>query len=336
LRQRLLEQGFLFLREVIAVEVVTAARAALSAFSSSLHTAAVAFDAQTGHTSTIAAQNLSASAQRAGNSEEMTNLYENCVKELCQKLCTVEPDAAAAGTSAGAAAAMRAPSFTPMPQCTWMRVVSKRGQTPEHSDLMFFLRQTDYLLDVYRDHPHVQRAVAAAAQAAAATAAQRSKCCADKCKASIRAKLLVCAACRLQFHSSCQRSSKHFGDEDQKRRWHCDQCVNAPSPFYTCWMPLTDLGDKVSRLQVLPRSHLLAGYERMQKRNHDADLLPGDYTSAKLDEFGLEWATAPHNMKAGDVILFNWKLIHAATSHEDTEYPRLSVDSRLALHALDC
>jgi ectoine hydroxylase-related dioxygenase (phytanoyl-CoA dioxygenase family) len=105
-------------------------------------------------------------------------------------------------------------------------------------------------------------------------------------------------------------------------------------------MPLTDLAGKASRLQVLPRSHRLAGYERMQTdatdgREHDADLLPADFERSKLRQHNLSWVTAPADMKAGDVILFNWKLIHSATEHKDAKQPRLSVDTRIALHALD-
>jgi hypothetical protein len=160
LRKRLRQDGFLFLRGVIAREVVTPAKDALFKLSQSLQkdAVAVAFDALTGCTSTefadpAAKKKLQDAAQTVGTGEAMTNLYQRAVEELCVKLCAVDQPAVGGGE----------PSFTLMPECTWMRVLSKKGKmkggTPQHSDLMFFLRQTDRLLDVYHKQPHHQRAV---------------------------------------------------------------------------------------------------------------------------------------------------------------------------------
>jgi len=338
LRARLLQDGFLFLRGVVNADVVAAAREEFSKCmpksSKRSGSAALAFDALTGVKSST--QQKSSLAQAAGNSAAMQALYCASVKKLCENLCTVEPAAA----DAHAGKAERAPSFTRMPECTWMRVVSKSGKTPQHSDLMFFLRQTNRLLEVYQRAPHHQLAVAAAAiaqrTARSASAAneqqQPRECSAEGCKSSASAELVACAACKSLFHPACQPSLLSWGDLPL-HRWHCSQCVNAPSPFYTCWMPLTDLSAESSRLQVLPASHRqVAGYERMLDID-GGDVLPGDYTEAKAAELKSCWVTAPADMKAGDVILFNWKLIHAATAHTDTD-SRLSVDTRIAMHAL--
>jgi ectoine hydroxylase-related dioxygenase (phytanoyl-CoA dioxygenase family) len=100
-------------------------------------------------------------------------------------------------------------------------------------------------------------------------------------------------------------------------------------------MPLTKLDAQTSRLKLLPGSHVLKGYERMQtNKEGDADLLPSGFNAANIKEKGLKWITVPIGMQAGDIILFNWKLIHSATKHTDAEHPRLSVDTRISLHAL--
>jgi ectoine hydroxylase-related dioxygenase (phytanoyl-CoA dioxygenase family) len=81
-------------------------------------------------------------------------------------------------------------------------------------------------------------------------------------------------------------------------------------------------------LKVLPRSHMeVKGYRSMQSQG-SGDELPGEY---RADSNAAGWVSAPANMKAGDLIIFNWKLIHAASAHKQHSL-RLSLDTRIALH----
>jgi hypothetical protein len=78
---------------------------------------------------------------------------------------------------------------------------------------------------------------------------------------------------------------------------------------------------------VLPASHrhLQSGYERPLS-DDDGDILPAGFSAAQAEG---EWRTAPSDMRAGDIILFNAKLIHAATPHAEQHF-RLSLDTRMA------
>jgi hypothetical protein len=282
---------------------------------------AYTWDAQTGEINGRAEPK----AQKLGGSEAMREIYERGVGAIASKLCSASP-----GESAGAdnAAASALPPFVLLPQCTWMRALLRGGHTSAHSDVGFFLRRTDELRKLYAEHPQFRPSRHASAAV--------SRCAADLCcaQSSDDSELHRCICCGSSFHGACQDSLPRWLESQQPRsaqapldmaRWHCDECLNAASPLYTCWMPLTDLAADSSRLKVVPRSHKLQGYEHMQAAE-DGDTLPGGFDVQQQHE----WLTAPADMRAGDIVLFSWKLIHAASQHTHDQL-RLSLDTRIAI-----
>ena len=107
------------------------------------------------------------------------------------------------------------------------------------------------------------------------------------------------------------------------REWHCHICIDSFLPFYTCWIPLTNITGADGRLVILPGSHKLRGYNTPIEDG----LLPGEYTEeyAKAKSTVWQW---PTQIGMGDVILFNFKTIHAATKNIGGRF-RLSVDTRV-------
>jgi hypothetical protein len=331
LRERMLEDGFLFLRGVLPAADVSAARqvffegllrsACLQNATAEQPTAkavrrgselqARAWDARSGTLSINGSR--SADAKTVGNSSEMERLYQQHMHELCAKLCSSSSEA----------------RFALLPECTWMRALMAGGQTEAHSDVGFFLRQTDRLTNLYRDHSEL---FDSQLSAAAASDAAPLSCHSHMCQASgeQEKQLHSCACCRKAFHAGCEPSLSNWLADPLlvAPRWHCDACLEAPSLLYTCWMPLLDLTAQSSRLQVLPGSHRLQGYNRMQPISN-GDVLPADYHECPAFP-RMDWCTAPADMRAGDLILFNWKLIHASNKHNDSCL-RLSLDTRCAL-----
>jgi ectoine hydroxylase-related dioxygenase (phytanoyl-CoA dioxygenase family) len=119
-----------------------------------------------------------------------------------------------------------------------------------------------------------------------------------------------------------QASEKYRGGNKQL---FCPTCLNAPIDMWTCWIPLSDLSGKQSRLEILPRSHRdISGYEAPLHIGGDYNLLPsGGGKIAKLKEW-----QRPSSVAMGDLILFNFKTVHRANKHMDTTF-RLSLDTRV-------
>ena len=347
LRARLKRDGYLFIRGVMGADVVVAARRAF--FEQLLHkhclvgataddprvkqpprnrsaAAALAWDARTGEIGGVPVK----AAKQLGCSEAMTALYDTGMKAFATALC-----------SSSDAAQEQLP-FVLLPQCTWMRALLRGGSTQAHSDVGYFLRRTDVLCDLYQRHPH-SRFSSLDPKIVAAAVAAATRCGAGMCQSEGAAsQLYPCVRCERLFHWECQESLPAWLPVEQlpsgsrrirsasksiplsMERWHCDGCLDSPSDLYTSWMALTDLCAQSSRLQLVPGSHALEGYDRMQAAD-DGDILPAGY-DAEAERH--KWVTVPADMRAGDLVLFNWKLIHAATVHEE---PRLrgSMDTRI-------
>ena len=79
------------------------------------------------------------------------------------------------------------------------------------------------------------------------------------------------------------------------------------------------------RLGVIPGSHTLGGYEKPKTTNEVVKLLPGGYT--KHVEKNARWHSVS-DMDIGDIIIFNIKLVHAATANVGEKY-RLSINTRV-------
>ena len=263
-------------------------------------------------------------AQQVGRSESMRALYSEGMQRFAETLFASSSERRGQAAEQPAASAV---PFVLLPQCTWMRALRVGGKTHAHSDIGFFLRRTDHLRQLY-DKNHAFREQHAQQADAALPSCGFTEC-------SMGADVVPthrCIRCLRLFHAPCQVSLRLWlGARPQLEmsRWHCDECLNAPSFefMFTCWTPLLDLTAQSSRLQVLPASHrqLQAGYE-CPLSDDDGDILPAGYSTAAAQD---EWRTAPADMRAGDVILFNAKLIHAATPHAE-KHLRLSLDTRMA------
>jgi len=349
LRTRLQQQGFLFIRGALNSSVVASARGAFfqqllaplcvagatseqpTAIAKRAPRVSWAWDAETGELD----GRSNDAARRLGCSSSMRQLYVDEVTRFMRALCGDRDEAAEAATAPAAASASSsasARSFTVLSQCTWMRALRQSASTQEHSDLMFFLRRTDHLVDYYRSaesHAHAHGSHADSHADAAPAPCSSSK--GSKRGGSRQQQQQLCArGCgRAVSAASLQ---KWLSDSDLRAhtyRMHCDECVEDELPFYTCWMPLMDLSAASSRLRVLPYSHVrVGGYARMLDVGN-GDELPGDYDAAAVP--AADWRTAPPDMRAGDLILFDWKLIHAASPHTDTCL-RVSMDTRVAVH----
>ena len=251
-----------------------------------------------------------------GTGAAMKELLCAGVEAVAKKLCSSSDAAAAA-----AAPQSTLRSYVLLPDCTQMRALLRQASTVPHTDLGYYLRRTNILCKLYAEHSEFRsnRRASAAAQSCAAT----------PCKEEHDAigEMHFCAKCATPFHAQCQASLDRWVKAGLlAARWHCDECLQEPSPLYTCWMPLTELSEKASRLMVLPRSHQRGDYTRMQTAG-DHDELPGEM-DGNLHAPG--WLTAPADMRPGDLILFNVKLLHAASKHHD-ERMRLSLDTRIVI-----
>ena len=82
-----------------------------------------------------------------------------------------------------------------------------------------------------------------------------------------------CDVCKLSFHITCLPKPVRTAPLAEGE-FHCPSCSNAPMNFWTCWVPLADLGESDSRLAVAPGTHRLQGYDVPAV----AKMLPGEYT----------------------------------------------------------
>jgi hypothetical protein len=259
-------------------------------------------------------------AKAVGTSEAMRALYSEGMRTFAETLFGSERRGKADLEEKSAASAV---PLVLLPQCTWMRALRAGGSTKAHSDIGFFLRRTKHLRQLY-DKNHAFRT-----QHAQLADASPPSCGSSQCEVK-DAPPHLCIRCQRLFHAQCQVSLPQWLDVEAQldmQGWHCDECLNAPSFMFTCWTPLLDLTEQSSRLQVLPASHrhLQSGYERPLS-DDDGDILPAGFSAAHAE---CEWRSAPPDMRAGDMILFNAKLIHAATLHAE-QHLRLSLDTRMA------
>jgi len=135
-------------------------------------------------------------------------------------------------------------------------------------------------------------------------------------------KFLICTLCSKSFHIYCLIPKLKKVPQDVE--WHCKECSNQPFPFYTCWIAMCDAKIDDGVLAVTVGSHDdLGGYDRPMPPAPGKPLLPADYKKKKKE---LKWQTT--NVQSGDIILFNFKTIHAATANLSQTY-RVSLDTRV-------
>eukprot|EP01084_Bolivina_argentea_P151336 264155_1 len=118
------------------------------------------------------------------------------------------------------------------------------------------------------------------------------------------------------------RASNKDNDFGMEGTWHCPKCAAAPLSIYTTWMSLSQLNaPRDSILAMAPKTHLLQGWD-LPKANAQ---VPRDFN------WKLPWVI-PKSVDYGDIIIFNIKTIHASSLNTSTPRSyRCSFDTRLQL-----
>jgi ectoine hydroxylase-related dioxygenase (phytanoyl-CoA dioxygenase family) len=129
-------------------------------------------------------------------------------------------------------------------------------------------------------------------------------------------KTVICDLCDRNFHFDCLNPTLK---ELPSGEFHCFDCANAAFPYWTCWIAMGDVNLADGRLCLIPGTHKLNGYH-----NTKNELLPSEFT--KAIENKAVWRAA--DLKAGDLILFNIKTVHAASKNLTHQY-RVSCDTRV-------
>lgn len=190
--------------------------------------------------------------------------------------------------------------------CTWMRMKGDQEVTAEHADLFYFQKATNIF---FTHWPYKEKV--------------DDQCCHVCHKDQDEARTMLCSGCDRAVHTYCAKLPDSYITEYED--WFCKECLSKPFPFYTCWICLSECpypteGGGV--LCVSPGSHRLEGFDKPLKK----DLLQGE-----VDLDTLQWHTIlspQQKLQPGDVILFNIKLVHAASKNSSGCF-RLSLDTRV-------
>lgn len=211
-------------------------------------------------------------------------------------------------TPASSSAIGKEDFVTKFPDCTWLRIRGRGDVTVEHTDYYYFKQETT----IFSDHWP---------SPSSSTDYSQSPFICQECKTCPPSdEILSCSLCHCLTHKSCLPPS-HTPPKSLRGEWHCNECANAPFDYWTCWIALGDVGLEDGRLAILPRTHrTLSGYSSNRASTRR---LPDDY---KRDEKRDVWLS--ENLKAGDLILFNIKTVHAASENSSERF-RISCDTRL-------
>jgi hypothetical protein len=127
----------------------------------------------------------------------------------------------------------------------------------------------------------------------------------------IESTVLICDRCECTFHNDCLKNPLVVLPHGE---WHCEVCSDKFVDAYTVWIPLHDINtSSESCLAVVPGSHLWPGFDTSLANRFWIPFDPTNRTN--LQTLQSKWSLPANNMKQGDVIVFNTKLIHAATKH---------------------
>lgn len=128
------------------------------------------------------------------------------------------------------------------------------------------------------------------------------------------------------------------------RGWHCYECVHRPLPVYTCWMALGPVTRSDGTLCFVPGSHTWTGFDRprpatAQVPSEFAQRLREDRSRTKSkgkgrgmgkgssqktlacaapSQTGVHWCGTDY--QPGDVVIFNVKTVHAASSNTSDSF----------------
>lgn len=315
---RMMQQGFLFIRNALPVKNVELAHSVVQSF---LRKKKIGKEKSAGtkdNTGTWITWDVSAEqgnggsptpeqerVRLTGSHRFMKQVYEKDVQQLCERLSGV------LGSNP-----------TRLPKATWFRSVGKQSDkgkpaTVTHTDIGYHHRRTSLDLSPFFEKRHYVE-----------DTAQKHKDGTDHKNDQI-----MCIGCTQSFCVQCDAGYASWKrDQLPSNRWRCAICINLPCRIWTIWTPLRDLTADDSRLEVHMGSHtgvLAQGYD--SPHGHDNDELPSGYV---IDEHkaSVDWHSVPRNMKAGDIIIFNYKLVHRASEHK-ADSTRRSLDVRIAAHA---
>lgn len=258
--------------------------------------------------------------QAVGTSSVLTRVYDG--PEMRALLSHLLGPVSVTSVDAAVPNASQSLPYTLLPNCTWLRAKSANEVTVAHVDFYYFYHNTKVLSAFGGSASSVAAAVPAG------TVGACSVCSVPLSNGTLALRGLQCRVCHLRFHRACAGAHAPAASavETAPGEWHCAACINRPVDFYTCWMPLGDLAPSDGRLALVPGSHRsMASYDAERV----ARLLPGGFTRAAAAD--AQWQ-APAHIDMGDVIIFNWKTVHAATRHTGSCF-RLSIDTRIAAHS---
>ena len=113
----------------------------------------------------------------------------------------------------------------------------------------------------------------------------------------------------------------------RETRMYCRPCMSGYIPVFTAWISLgTYSRDHYALLEILPKSHLLPGYD-------DAILHPtytGEVPLTGISEDG--WRYACNSVCTYDMVIFNCKTLHRARAPTNGSLlPRVSIDIRFMI-----
>ncbi|MES1913182.1 MAG: hypothetical protein MHM6MM_005397 [Cercozoa sp. M6MM] len=220
------------------------------------------------------------------------------------------------------------------PEHTWLRLKENGGATIEHADYYYFKRDTAVFEEggtTLRDsgdsvgHQAGRPAVRRLVNVQRKKSDVSSHC--IKCADTQPTELLHCGLCGLRVHDTCLpeelQQARQGGGFGQEGAWHCTRCANGPLGVFTMWTCLTDLeSHKRSMLAVCPRSHTLQGVDQVPPGTQ----VQRSYWQRRKE---LPWVI-PETLSPGDVIVFNIKTVHAASFNTSKQF-RCSFDTRFQL-----
>jgi Phytanoyl-CoA dioxygenase (PhyH)/PHD-finger len=210
------------------------------------------------------------------------------------------------------------------PGCTWLRMRGRGDLTAEHADYYYFKGNTD----LFRGNRENPRCTSDEKHKGRGKSARQEFDCSE-CGSIATVAIgdaasgdaVRCTLCDKTVHMSCVHyplKAPPMGE------FHCRECTDQWFDVYTCWTPLGSLDIHNGVLAVAPGTHRCTGYDTPIRGRE----LPGSF---KAIEKKVVWEATP--VEPGDIILFNIKTVHGATKNT-TNLFRLSLDTRVVAHPI--
>lgn len=192
-------------------------------------------------------------------------------------------------------------SVRTFPCNTWIRLKARGDVTIEHSDYYYFTRNTDMI-----DESTMMTTEELLRN-------RKCYCCGQEAK-----NFHQCVICKTIMGKSCIVRSGSLYEEGQ---FLCKSCADAPIPYFTCWISLSEVAVENSTLGFVLGSHKLTGFDR-PKPGHQ---VPFEFENLRK---AAKWSIPDSPLQPGDILLFNIKTIHAASKNISQQF-RISFDTRL-------